>query len=278
MAPAPAPEFFADSPRAELSQGDIALAPTAVIWSPDRYHPDFSKIPSPPPLGQTVFVPAWDDYSKEGMPIPVVEARWSPVMIVSHDCEIDKEFNRELARLLGRGYAEDEAVRIASDNPELDKLIVVSPIVGYHEVPDDQWEGIASGSRIGFFPIPPAPVFNGEPLLVDLTRLASVDRLLLTRYEKLASLTNEAAGVLRFKISESYSSRGLALLAELEAMVGHTINQVEVQGKSKKATVVMLHLSNGEQTAIEIRRPREDAFAAFTRILKRQQDRPADAR
>lgn len=187
-------------------------------------------------------------------------------MVISHSCELDKEFNREYARLLSEGVSEQDALEAASRDENLDQILVVSPVLPYDEAPPDQRAGIKSGSRIGYVPIPAHPLFDSEEMFIDLRRLTTIDRMLATKYPTIASLTDAAAGVLRYKVSEAFSSRALAVIAEIEALTGRTIARVETMPKSSKASSLVLHLDNGETLHLEIRKPGNAIQEAVTRI------------
>lgn len=189
-------------------------------------------------------------------------------MVLTHDCEIDKEFNRRRTELEKQGHTREDAIVIASDDPTLDAFIAVSPLLGYEEVPSDQHQGIRSGIRVGYLPVPRASLFDDEEFLVDLRRVATVDRQLVLTYERLASLTDEARGVLRFKITEAYASRALAVIEEIESMVGRTILEVDHLEESKKRSSLILYLDDGSSVRLSIRRPIKQLLEDVRRYFK----------
>lgn len=240
------------------------LAPSVVTWSDQRFEPDFTIKPAPS-LGDWIRFAAWEDYSGN-VPTPVLEARWGPVMVLSHDCEIDKEFNREVDRMVREGIDERRAIEDASADEDLDTRLVIAPVLPYDEFPEADHAGIRSGQRIGFLPLPPTDVFDGEETVVDLGRPSCVDRQLLTRFERLLSLAGPQVGVLRYKLSEAYSSRALAAISEIEALVGQTIVGVEALPRSSKKSSLIMHLEDGTATHLEIRKPREGIGSVVKRI------------
>lgn len=265
-----AASFFRNQPNEQLSQGDFVLAPTAVVLGDEITTPDYHVQPRPE-LGQSVEVPAWDDYHAEAAEqiTPVLRVRWNPAVVVSHDCQLDKDFNRRVARLTQEGVDEADAIRQASSDPTLDPLVLVAPVIGYEEVDPALHAGIKAGQTVGYFPIPPAPIFDAEELLVDLGQITTVHRAVAQRFEKLASLSHEAAGVLRYKLGEALAYRSLAVLPDIEAMVGEIITSVEAVEKSAKRTVLVLHLAGGKEVPLEIRTPRTGMARAVERILFR---------
>jgi hypothetical protein len=266
MEPPSAQSFFLDEPKPQLSQGDIVLAPTVEIWSEKARAPLFMTS-NAPDVGGTSTIALWDDYAGDTIPIPVAEVRWSPAMVLSHDCEIDKEFNRERERLVAAGYDEDHATAEASENETLDPHVLLSPLLPYEEAPIDQHSGIRSGGRIAFFPVPPSPIFDDEEFFADLGRICTVERKLVLRYRQLASIGGVAAGVLRYKLSEALASRDLATLAELQAIVGQQITGLEIESKTKKSTALIMHLGDGTTLHMEIRTPRESLRSVINRII-----------
>lgn len=266
MGPPDAAGFFLDTPKPQLSQGDIVLAPTVILWS-EQARPPLFDIPAPPPLGSTTTVPLWDEYTVEP-PMTVAEGLWGPAMVVSHDCELDKEFNREVDRLIRDGESETAAAERATEMDTLDQLILLSPLVPYEDISPDQRDGIRSGDRIGFFPIPATPIFDDEAFAIDLRRIATVERRLVQRHEKLCSLHGAAASVLRFKLAEVFATRRLSTLAELEAVVGQQIRHMDIVSKSKRTTSLALYLSDGTILHLEIRAPREGLTKQVLRVIR----------
>lgn len=270
MHPSSPSEFFADIPKDGLLQGDIVLSPSTVLWREDRAPCDFHYYPIAPDLGETVAAPLWNPHSEGDGVAPVVfhESRWSPVMVLSHDCEMEKEFNQRASSLIADGFSREEAEAIASEDESLDRFVVVAPLLSYGELPQDQHEGVRSGQRIGYFPVPPFAAVEMDETLVHLDRACTVDRLLLTRFAKIASLTPMSVGVLRFKLAECYAARDLSAMVELQALVGKRITHVQLHQRSKRSTALHLHLDNGQIAHLDIKTPRESLLAELRRRMK----------
>lgn len=198
-------DVYLPEPHATRRQGDIVLAPTSVLWAPERVSTPGS-VPFPPThIGEPVFSMAAQAPAGTPYVLGVHETRWSPAIILSHDCDLEKDFDERVHELIAEGIDVDDARRYASDDPTLDPLVVVAPLMTYDAVPERHRQGIRQAQRIGYFPLPPLPGAGESEYLVDLGRVATVDHLLFRA--KLASLTHTAAGVLRYKISEAYASR-----------------------------------------------------------------------
>jgi hypothetical protein len=256
-------DVYLPEPHPTRRQGDIVLAPSSVLWAPERVPAPAAVPPPPTHIGEPVFSLAAQVPPGAPYVLGVHETRWSPAIIVSHDCDLEKDFNERVHALLAEGMELEDARRRASDDPALDPLVVVAPLLTYDDVPVAHRQGIRQAQRIGYFPLPPLPGAGDAEYLVDLGRVATVDYLLFRA--KLASLTHEAAGVLRYKLSEAYASRDLSVILELEALVGETIAHVEALPKSAKKTALALGLVTGDVVHLEIRRPREQLPSEITR-------------
>ena len=168
------------------------------------------------------------------------------VMVVSHDCHIDKEVNiraRELMR--EHKLSEDEAYARAEDDDSLDRHVVVAPVIRVDDLvaPEDK-DGrgqLLSGRRIGYLPLPTRPEFGINDLVVDLGYRCTVDRLTLT--QRLVSLSDDARVQLRYALARMDSLRTPDIGVELEKAVGQKVIGVD-RPMGKRMTIV-LHLSDG---------------------------------
>jgi hypothetical protein len=255
---------YLERPHQTLRQGDVVLAPTAVLLAVLEA-PGVDGIAAPPSrLGQTVRSLAWARTLDRRVPDVVVEASWSPVLVVSHDCQLEKDFNERIRELMSGGTPEAAAVEQASADPELDPFAVVAPLQPYSAFPQSRWAGIRSGDRIGYFPMDALPMDGGD-YAVDLGKLATVSVRTLPQSAKVASLAPTSTAELRYKLAEAYAIRDLSVLTELEAMVGQTILRAEAVPRNRKKSALVLHLDNGEIVHLEVRRPRDELPAEITR-------------
>ena len=142
---------------------------------------------------------------------------------------------------------------------------MVAPLLPYSELPEEQHAGVRNGHRIGYFPVAAHPLLE-EETFVHLSRACTVDRLLLTRTEQIASLSHSALGVLRFKLAECFTARDLTVIAALQEMVGQIIDDVVVLPKSRKLTSLQLYLHSGDVIHLEVRTPAETLFEELRRI------------
>lgn len=256
---------YLDELHETLRQGDVVLAPTAVLLSTAEADAG-EGVPAPPPrLGSYTRTLAWSATASPMVPGTVVETLWTPVLVISHDCQLEKDFNERIVELMAAGMELGDAREEASSDPSLDPFAVVAPLHPYDAFPPQRHAGIRSGDRIGYFPLNGLPGDGGD-YVVDLGRLSTVSVRLLPQAGKVTSLAPASVSELRYKLAEAYSIRDLSVLAELEAMVGHTISRAEALPKSKKKSALMLHLDNGDIVHLEIRRPREESSAEVTRL------------
>jgi hypothetical protein len=242
---------YEPEPHPTLRQGDIVLGPSVVLQAAAG-----SADPAEPPrvVGEPTESLVWS--ASDLVPGLAVEASFGPVLVLSHDCELEKEFNERVTTLVADGWTEADAVAEASADPTLDPFVVVAPLLPYDAFDPERRPGIRAGQRIGVLPIDLLPLDGGD-YAVDLFRPVTVRVEMLPRSAKVASLARPSVYELRYKLSEAYASRDLSVLAELEALVGHTIVGVEALPKSAKKTSVVLHLDEAESVHLEIRRPRD---------------------
>lgn len=202
-----ADHFYLPVAAEQVSQGDLFLVPTCTAWAAESRADSgpAAAVAFPPRIGASVLTRAWEESAalERGVSSTAVETRWGPALILSHDCEIDKDFNEEVDRLIAEeGLPESDAIQIASRNPDLDGFVTVAPLLSYGEIPEHKHPGIRSGQRIGYFPLQPIPGFGTAEYAVHLTRIATVDRQLLTSGLKVASLEPEMVRRLQYKVAE----------------------------------------------------------------------------
>lgn len=247
--------FYRSENHEQLSQGDLFMVPTSMIWSFDSRPEALSEVPPlPPEVGTSVLTQAWRPSAsgEVGAPAVFVETRWSPAMVLSHDCEIDKDFNEEVDRLVEEeGLREDEAIRTVEIDWSFDRYITVATLLAYHEIPGHKHAGIRSGQRIGYFPLPPIPGFGAPEFAVHLSRISTVERRILRGGLKIASIAPDSVKRLRYKLAEVFASRRLSLLSELEAAIGREIVEVRTLKESRKKATVALVLDDGTDLHVE---------------------------
>jgi uncharacterized protein YoaH (UPF0181 family) len=255
---------YLPGPGPLLRQGDIVLAPSVVLLAGDEAVADPS-LPAPPQFGQRRFSWLWQPGAASQVPDVIAETLVAAVLVLSHECHLEKDFNERIRAFMAAGMPRDEAVEAASADPALDPFAVVAPLRPYSSVPANRHAGIRVNDRIGYFALDAVPGDGGD-YLVDLGRTCTVSVRLLPKSAKVASLAPDAVAELRFKLAEAYAIRDLSVIAELQAMVGQRIRHAEALPKSKKKSALVLHLENGEIVHLEIRRPRDELPEEITRV------------
>jgi hypothetical protein len=239
-----------------LRQGDIILAPSAVLVPPGKW--DLSAPHrGPDRLGDAQRFALWEGDERALSPDVSAEVRFSPVLVLSHDCDLEKEFNERVRELMATGVPQDDAVAEAEADPSLDPFAVVAPLRAFTQLPAQRHQGVRQGQRIGYFPVLQLPRDGGD-YFVDLGQVTTVAVQLLPHAGKVASLAPESVHELRYKLSEAYAIRDLAVLLELEQLTGRTIVRVSALPRSGKKTSLQLFMDDGDIVHLEIRKPREN--------------------
>ncbi|HKP74479.1 MAG TPA: hypothetical protein VJT67_03000 [Longimicrobiaceae bacterium] len=240
-------------PHPTLRQGDIVLAPSAALVPLASRDPGGPQ-PGPGRLGTLHRIALWEGSAVT--PDVSAEMRFSPVLVLSHDCDLEKDFNERVREFLAAGRSENEALAEAEADPSLDPFAVVAPLLPYPEADPRRHAGIRAGQRIGAFPVDALPGDGGD-YFVDLGLLCTIAVQLLPQAGKVASLGRPSVYELRYKLSEAYAVRDLAVLRELESLAGRTIERAVALPKTGKKTSLQLFLEDGGVIHLEIRAPRE---------------------
>lgn len=255
-------------PHPTLRQGDIILAPSAVLVAPEQRDLAAPR-GGPERLGDVQRLALWDGDGRTLSPDVSAEVRFSPALVLSHDCELEKDFNERVRELIASGRPEAEAVAEAEDDPTLDPFAVIAPLHPFADLPAPRHAGVRQGQRIGYFPLLRLPRDGGD-YFVDLGQVCTVSVQLLPQAGKVASLAPESVFELRYKLSEAYAIRDLAVLQELEHLTGRTIVRASALPKSGKKTSLQLYLDDGDIVHLEIRKPREALPEEIVRTQARE--------
>jgi hypothetical protein len=213
-----------------LKQGDILLAGVARLVAEDRFSPS-----------------AWDRLDSHDLTIHGaregkdlwLEAGPALVIVTSHDCHFDKEWNMRRRALMREGVTEAEAGRVAEEDPTLDRTFTASPLVYPAELNRDQGMLIA-GRIVGYLPVPGSDDGLVPEAVADLTYRITLDRLDVMR---VASVSAEARMHLRYALAQLESLRATDVGFELERVVGRRIDRVSFP--RDKPLFVRLHLEDG---------------------------------
>ena len=138
--------FYEREDLPPLQQGDIVAVPVARLQT-----------------DETVTRPEWRtlDAAFAQLPDPSATFRatfavggWCNAMVVTHDCHLDKEFNKAVERLRKKQTPMKGAEAEAEQDLSLDRFFTVSPLL-----PIDAFTAqaaiIRDGNVVGLFPVPP---------------------------------------------------------------------------------------------------------------------------
>jgi hypothetical protein len=217
-----------DEPR----QGDIVLCGVARIIAGDRFSPtQWESL-------DAHFVQI-DDGWNDGKPLSIA-AGVALAMVVTHDCELDKEWNQRVRDLQREGTSLQQAEQEATADTTLDRTLVVSPLVDAKDLRGGRGNLLA-GRVIGYLPVPRHPENLVDECVVDLTYHCTVDRLDVV---KVASVSEAARKQLRYALMQLDALRTADLGFEVEAVVGRRITKVEVPVRNPME--VRIELDDGE--------------------------------
>lgn len=174
------------------------------------------------------------------------------VMVLSHDCQLDKEINIAARALMkkDKNLSEDEAFAESEKNDELDRFVLVSPIVDtallFAARDENSLSDIQLGRAVGYYPLPDEPSLSLQGVVVDLSYRTTVDRLTLTN--RLVSLSDPARLQLRYALARMDSLRTPDLSSDLTGAVGQKI--VDIQLPKKGRQTITLILDNGKSIEV----------------------------
>ena len=143
-------------------------------------------------------------------------------MVISHDCQLDKETNARYHKLRKEDsrLSMKEAIKLAEADPELDRFVTVVQIVSISQLRADG-DQIKSGDILGYFPVPELKSAGILESGADLNFPSMIDRNLLV--DRAASLSDIARGRLRLALARFYAFRTPEIGLEVEAAVGKRI-------------------------------------------------------
>lgn len=216
----------------EARQGDIVLCGVSRIVADDRHSPvQWESL-------DTHFLEIEDGWGA-GRSLGVA-AGLGLAMVTTHDCQLDKEWNQRVRKLERTGIPRELAEREAASDVSLDRTLIVSPLVDPSELRGGQGNLLA-GKVIGYLPVPTHPDNLVTECVVDLTYQCTIDRLDVA---KITSITEAARKQLRYALIQLAALRTADLGFGVEAVVGRTIQKVEVPARDP--LTVHLQLDDGQ--------------------------------
>ena len=162
-------------------------------------------------------------------------------MVVTHDCQLDKEWNQRV-RELEKGGMPNE--RMPNSKPLPMRHSTERSWSVRSSIPADLRGGrgnVMAGKVIGYLPVPKHPDELVDECVVDLTYQCTVDRLDVV---KVTSVSEVARKQLRYALIQLDALRTTDLGFEVEAVVGRTIQKVEVPDRDP--LTVRIQLDDGQ--------------------------------
>jgi hypothetical protein len=220
--------FYSDADP-PLQQGDVVAAPFARLQTdPDLLPPQWSAID----ISREQFV------LPDGLPETWAIGGWGWGMVISHDCHLDKEFNKLVRRLRDKQQLPmKEAEEIAESDGSLDRFVSVSPVLQVSAFPD-QAADAALGNVIGLFHLPADETRDWEKHLVDLSYRATIDRKFIQ--DRRLVLAEEARMRLRFAIARAETFRSSEIGFQLEDVMDKRIRDVRQDPANELAVEIEL--------------------------------------
>ena len=225
-------------PEGGLSQGDIVRAYVARVttetWAGPTQWEDVDRFELTATTGDSA---ASDLHVLAGETL---------VMVTSHDCHHDKEWNKTRRRLVRDGTPDEEAERLASQDDHLDLTFHASPIIPIDLFPPDEHGNLRAGRVVGYFPLtePADGIF--QEAVVDLSYRCTIDRHIVE--DRVLALALDARAKLRYAIARFDSFRSVAVDESIESAVGRSITKVAVE--SETGLTVTLELD--DHTTLEL--------------------------
>lgn len=225
-------DFFAPDALG-LQQGDILLAGVSRVTADDNFSPmQWDRLDA-----QEILV---NDMRPDGEPLNLF-AGFGLVMVTSHDCQMQKEWNRRRSELIAGGMSDVDAEAEADNDNTLDRTFTASPLIDPKDLPSVDLGNLLAGNVVGYLPVPKSADGLVPESVVDLNYKCTLDRLDVVR---VASLTPLARSQLRYALVRHDALRTPRLDFTVEEVIGKRIEKVTVP--KKDPLVVHIHLDDGQ--------------------------------
>ncbi len=168
-------ESFYFSEAGGLCQGDILLTIVARITGNASHSPPAQWEPFDT---QDVHM---DGATPDGSPTRFI-ANSCLAIVRSHDCQLEKEWNRRQSELIAQGRTDDEAATEVAGEPTLERTLVASPLVDPNDIPVDRGNLLAE-HVVEYVPIPASPDGLVPECVVDLSCRCTLDRFDVVRVD-----------------------------------------------------------------------------------------------
>jgi hypothetical protein len=242
-------EYYAELPQqdAALSQGDIVIAPTAIIFPGESE----SEVAGPTTLDETRDTTLWRASSQTlpGAPSFSSRTRWGLAMVVPHSCALDKEWNERIAELIEAGNDKGNAIREASKQDDLDAHITLASVLALETLPASKRAGVRMNRRLGNFPV--CAKDDLPESFVDLTQLSTVHYSGIPQAQRIAALSSKSIAHLHFALAMHFAYRSLSGLKHIEDVVGRKIVDLNVAERAGGKLIVTLLLDDDREIVLQ---------------------------
>jgi hypothetical protein len=212
--------YYASTSGAYWDQGDIVLAPVAVLDAETEVAASRSVGGVHISRRRMFWSEAEADSRTTG------DASLGLAMIVSHGCSLEKEFNRRFEQLRRQGVSYESARTLAGSDETLDRLVTIAPLIPLVEAAPSQPAVLRANKVLGYFPVCESVDRGIDEALVDLSRCTTIDRDLILG--RLGILSEEARATLLYALARYWAYRAPKLTYELEQAIGQLIIDVTV--------------------------------------------------
>jgi len=234
--------------NARLSQGDVVLAPIAVLGTAQDFADpsDLQTAPHPLALGDDLGVTVILPRAGEPARGPVVLRAWyTPAIVVSADC------------VIGKGQE-----------------VLVAPIYPSEDAAEGDRAGIRAGSFVAAMSLPgdPAITFPDGQVgpwpesYVDFNQTTAVTGILAAE-DRLFMLARPQLERLHFALARFLIVRELSTRGTLAAAEGKVVEKVAVVSTTGRRHTVMLMFTDGSYL-IAYQEPRQDAYVLESVTIK----------
>jgi hypothetical protein len=228
-----------EDPTRYYQQGDIVLAPVG-LFAPGTTTEEVA--PPPPPPGESLIRQVWQAGHEPEIAAMILDARVMPALITTHDCTLDRDYNRRFHALRRNQIPKAEAAVEAAADPTLDPYLTVSPLIPVEDAAPSSPNELLVNKVVGFFPICPSESRGIDLSLANLVQEVTIERSLII--DRLGILSDDARAVLRYAIARFWVYRAPKLTFEIEQAVGKRI--VNAQISPTEDLAIELQLSDGE--------------------------------
>ena len=216
--------YYAPLGDGYYQQGDIVLAPVAVLDG----DPGDPGDPGDAADFAVVRRELWDGLEIAGVGHQATaNAGLVPAMITTHDCALDKEFNRRYRELRAQQMPMAEALEQAAADDSLDRLLNVAPVVPLSRAAPSAAEQLRRNQVVGFFPVCESAAQFVDEGVVNLLRETTIDRGLIV--DRLAILSDDARATLRYALARFWVYRAPGIAVDVELALGKRIVDYRVE-------------------------------------------------